>query len=64
MFYKQDNSKDDPFDKHDLESLHLSSSAIKWSQVKKHLFNVVLGREKSPVRTTNLLHVLASVTVS
>lgn len=55
---------EDPFEDAELEALHLSEISVKWVELRRHFILTALGREPTPIRTANVLHVLASVTVS
>lgn len=55
---------EDPFEDAELEALHLSEISVKWVELRKHFLLTALGKEPTPIRTANVLHVLASVTVS
>ncbi|KAK3876348.1 hypothetical protein Pcinc_018859 [Petrolisthes cinctipes] len=55
---------DDPFEDAELEALSLSDLAVTWSALWHHFLFTVLGCQPLPTTTANILHVLASVTVS
>lgn len=60
----QTDPMDDPFEDAELEALPLYDLAVTWSALRQHFLLTVFGRQPSPTRTANILHVLASVTVS
>ncbi|KAK3883547.1 hypothetical protein Pcinc_012150 [Petrolisthes cinctipes] len=66
MYHRADHLQtdplDDPFEDAELEALPLSDLAVTWSALRHHFLLTVLGRQPSPTRTANILHVLASVT--
>ncbi|KAG7159691.1 Transmembrane protein 94-like 7, partial [Homarus americanus] len=53
----------DPFEDAELEALQLSEMSVRWIELRKHFILTMAGKEPSPIRTANVLHVLASVTV-
>ncbi|XP_066939120.1 transmembrane protein 94 isoform X21 [Macrobrachium rosenbergii] len=58
----QSDPLEDPFEEAELEALQLSELSMKWSELRRHFVLTMLGKEPSPIRTANILHVLASVT--
>ncbi|KAK7076247.1 hypothetical protein SK128_018931 [Halocaridina rubra] len=58
----QTDPVDDPFEEAEFEALQLSDISMKWSELRRHFILTTLGKEPSPIRTANILHVLASVT--
>ncbi|XP_068236058.1 endoplasmic reticulum magnesium-transporting P-type ATPase isoform X5 [Palaemon carinicauda] len=58
----QSDPLEDPFEEAELEALQLSEISMKWSELRHHFVLTMLGKEPSPIRTANILHVLASVT--
>ncbi|XP_042882289.1 transmembrane protein 94-like isoform X5 [Penaeus japonicus] len=60
--HMQSDPVEDPFEDAELEALHLSEISVKWVELRKHFLLTALGKEPTPIRTANVLHVLASVT--
>nr|XP_053633961.1 transmembrane protein 94-like [Cherax quadricarinatus] len=58
----QSDPVEDPFEDAELEALQLSEMSVKWVELRKHFLLTICGKEPSPIRTANVLHVLASVT--
>ncbi|XP_071522630.1 transmembrane protein 94 isoform X2 [Panulirus ornatus] len=58
----QSDPVEDPFEDAELEALQLSEMSVKWLELRKHFVFTTLGWEPFPIRTANILHVLASVT--
>ncbi|XP_045610382.1 transmembrane protein 94 isoform X1 [Procambarus clarkii] len=58
----QSDPVEDPFEDAELEALQFSEMSVKWLELRRHFMLTIYGMEPSPIRTANVLHVLASVT--